>query len=229
MRIHGLSYADMASVQVNRSAWLPLNNDTVVVAEPGHSYGGIGGGFSTLTVTLALPRGAVVEGANTLRFRFNKSDGVASGFRIVAFNLLTADSGKALEASAFTHDDPDTWAPPLTDPDSIRAGEALWLNAPLRANRLPNAPPIRAHCADCHTRDGRDLKLRVLQRFDCRQVPLSRSVGCPGAPDRQLRPFSASSESGPAMESSVSTGTRPEFAAGRELVGRSRLVVGARR
>src|SRR5438552_10541918 len=80
MQIHNLSYPDMVSVQINKSAWFSLNNDTVAVAEPGKSYGGIGGGFSTLKVTLALPADAVVEGANTIRFRFNYTDGVVSGF-----------------------------------------------------------------------------------------------------------------------------------------------------
>lgn len=37
MQVHGLGYAGMMSVQVNTSAWLPLNNDTVTVAEPGKS------------------------------------------------------------------------------------------------------------------------------------------------------------------------------------------------
>ena len=125
MEIHGLSYADMASVQVNASAWFSLNNSTVVVAEPGKSYGGIGGGFSTLKVTLALPADVVVDGANTIRFRFNQTDGVASGFRVVAFNLLTSDSSKVLEPGAFTQEDPDTWTPPLPNPDSLRAGAEL--------------------------------------------------------------------------------------------------------
>src|ERR1700730_4163115 len=31
MEIHGLSYADMVSVQVNASAWFSLNNNTVAV------------------------------------------------------------------------------------------------------------------------------------------------------------------------------------------------------
>ena len=55
MQIHNLSYPDIASVQINNSQWFTLNNDTVAVAEPGKSYGGIGGGFNTLKVTLALP------------------------------------------------------------------------------------------------------------------------------------------------------------------------------
>jgi hypothetical protein len=158
MQIHGLSYSDMVSVQVNRSAWFSLNNNTVAVAEPGRSYGGIGGGFSTLKVTLSLPGDAVVEGANIIRFRFNQSDGIASGFRVLAFNLLTADSSRVLEPGAFTQEDPGTWTPPLRDRDAILAGQELWLRARLQASPLPNAPQIRAHCSDCHARDGRDLK-----------------------------------------------------------------------
>src|SRR5215471_12149296 len=106
MQIHGLSYADMVSVQVNQSQWFPLNNETVAVAEPGKSYGGIGGGFATLSVTLLLPAGVVVDRGNTIRFRFNHSDGVASGFRVVAFNFLTADSKKILEPDVFKQEDP---------------------------------------------------------------------------------------------------------------------------
>ena len=158
MQIHGLNYADMVSVQINNSVWFPLNNSTVAVAEPGKSYGGIGGGFSTLKITLPLPAGTVNEGANTIRFRFNKSDGFASGFRIVAFNLLAGDSSNVLEADAFAQEDPDKWTPPLQDPDSMRAGQELWMSAPLKASNLPGAPPIRAHCANCHAYDGRDLK-----------------------------------------------------------------------
>jgi hypothetical protein len=158
MQVHGLGYAGMMSVQVNTSAWLPLNNDTVAVAEPGKSYGGIGGGFSTLKVTLPLPAGVVVEGANTIRFRFNHSDGVVSGFRVLAFNLLAGDLSRVLQPDAFMQDDPNTWTPPLRDSDSIQAGKDLWQNAQLMASSLQNAPPISAHCSDCHAHDGRDLK-----------------------------------------------------------------------
>src|SRR5438552_1084650 len=106
MQINGLSYTDMISVQVNTSVWYSLNNSTVAVAEPGRSYGGIGGGFSTLKVTLVLPADTVVEGLNIIRFRFNRTDGVASGFRVVDFNLLTADSSKVLDPDLFTLEDP---------------------------------------------------------------------------------------------------------------------------
>src|SRR5206468_9032677 len=76
LQIHGLRYADQASVQINTSAWIPLKNNTVTIAEPGRSYGGIGGGFSTLEMTLPLPIGTLVLGDNTIRFRFNQTDGV---------------------------------------------------------------------------------------------------------------------------------------------------------
>jgi hypothetical protein len=158
MQVHGLGYADMVSVQVNTSAWFSLNNDTTTVAEPGKSYGGMGGGFSTLKVTLPLPANTVVEGANTIRFRFNYSNGVVSGFRVLAFDLLAGDSSPVLEPDAFTQEDPNTWTPPLRDSDSIRVGQDLWQNAQLMASSLPNAQPIHAHCSDCHAHDGRDLK-----------------------------------------------------------------------
>src|SRR5437899_3604438 len=50
LETHGLHYASEASVQVHHSSWIPLNNETVTVSEPGKSYGGIGGGFATLEI-----------------------------------------------------------------------------------------------------------------------------------------------------------------------------------
>src|SRR5262245_5330871 len=91
MQIHNLSYPDVASIQVNNSQWISLNNETAAVSEPGKSYGGIGGGFNTLKVTLPLPGSTVIDGENTIRFRFNRTNGVSSGFRVLAFNFLTAD------------------------------------------------------------------------------------------------------------------------------------------
>lgn len=158
MQIHGLGYADMVSVRLNKSAWTVLNNSTVSVAEPGRSYGGIGGGFATLEMTLALPPATTLAQTNTLEFRFNGTDGVVSGFRVLAFNFLDSDGRRVLPPATFAPEDPDTWTPPLTDPDQILAGGNLWRSAPLVASSLPKAPPIRAHCSDCHAADGRDLK-----------------------------------------------------------------------
>jgi len=157
LQVHGLRYPDQASIQVNMSAWMPLNNDTVTIAEPGKSFGAIGG-FGTLAMTLSLPSSAVVEGANTIRFRFNQTDGLASGYRVLAWNFLTIEGKKILPPDDFAEDAPETWAPPLPDPASILAGGKLWRTASLVASSLPDSPSIQAHCADCHAQDGRDLK-----------------------------------------------------------------------
>jgi hypothetical protein len=158
MQVHGLGYAGMLSVRINKNDWVSISNSTVSVAEPGRSYGGIGGGFATLEMTLILPATAVVDDTNTIEFRFNGTNGISSAFRVLAFNLLTAGGRRVLSPDAFIEDDPNTWAPPLPDPRQISAGRSLWQSAQLVANGLPQASPLRAHCSDCHARDGRDLK-----------------------------------------------------------------------
>ncbi len=158
LQIHGLRYPQQASVQINQGAWIPLRNDTVMVAEPGKSFGGIGGGFATLELSLILSPGAVVAGDNTVRFRFNHTDGLASGYRVLALNFLASNGAQILPPTAFVEDEPQTWSPPLADGASIQIGKELWFNAPLVASSLPHSPTIQAHCTDCHARDGRDLK-----------------------------------------------------------------------
>ena len=111
-----------------------------------------------LALTLPLPSGTVVSGSNTLRFRFNQSDGLSSGYRVLALNFLTVDGSKVLPPEDFVEDTPESWSPPRPDAASIRAGRELWLTAPLVANSKNASPRIEARCADCHARDGRDLK-----------------------------------------------------------------------
>jgi hypothetical protein len=111
LQMHGLRYADQGSVQVNTGDWIPLNNNTVAIAEPGRSFGGIGGGFSTLVMTLPLPRGTLIGGANTIRFRFNQTDGFTSAYRVLAWNFLTADGKKLIPPSEFVEDAPETFHP----------------------------------------------------------------------------------------------------------------------
>jgi len=158
LQVHGLRYSGQASVQVNASPWTPLTNDTVIVAAPGRAYGGIGGGFATLVLTLPLPRGTVVAGDNTVRFRFDRTDGLASGYRVLAWNFLTAEGSKVIPPANFVEDAPEAWTPPRPDAASIHAGQELWHTASLVASSLPNSPRIQAHCSDCHAHDGRDLK-----------------------------------------------------------------------
>ena len=158
MQIHGLRYETQASVQLNNDGWKPINSSTVTLLGNGAVYGGIGGGFSTLKMTLPVPLSWVNVGANTISFRFNGTDGRVSGFRVLKFNLLAGDGSSLLPSAAFVYEDPNTWQPPSSQPADIAAGKTLWYTAPL-TDPTPNGPvPIQARCTSCHAQDGRDLK-----------------------------------------------------------------------
>ena len=158
MRVHGISFPGMASVRINDGGWCGLTNETVVVGEPARTYGGIGGAFASLDLTLPLKSIVARAGANALQFRFNRTNGVASGYRVLAFNFLDGAGRPILLPETFVQDDPNAWKAPIPGDEAASAGRQLWSSARLKANGLKGAGPIRAHCADCHTRDGRDLK-----------------------------------------------------------------------
>ena len=136
MTIHGLRSDSEASVQVNNSAWLPISTGNVTLLGNAAAYGGIGGGFHTLQMTMNLPAGAVTGGSNTITFRFNQTDGRVSGFRVLAFNIQTSSGTLLIPASTFVQDDPNTWQPPSTLASDISAGQTLWRTAALS---MPNA------------------------------------------------------------------------------------------
>ncbi len=153
MQIHGLNLANKASVRVNSGAWVNLNNDTVGVSQPAKNFGGIGGGFSTVRITLNLPIGLVVPGSNTIQFRFNDVTRASWGFRVLRFNFLVAGKG-VLPATTFIDDDPRSWQPPINTSAAISAGRSLWYGKSL----IDRGHSIQARCSDCHAQDGRDLK-----------------------------------------------------------------------
>ena len=154
MQIHGLKYDTEASVQVNNSAWMPISTGNVTLLGLAANYGGIGGGFHTLQMTMNLPAGAVTTGTNTISFRFNGTDGVTSGYRVLGFNVQSGGSN-LISSSLFIWDDPNSWQAPSTAASDITAGQTLWHTAALTG---PGVGPIQAHCSDCHSEDGRDLK-----------------------------------------------------------------------
>ncbi len=155
MQVHNLSYNSKASIKINEGAWIDLTNTSVTVAEPEVHIGGIGGGYSTIRLTLPLSASDVQAGSNTIQFRFNETDGLSSGWRVLKFNFVRLDGSFILPESAFTEDDPAGWTPVLASQADIDQGEYLWLNAPLVE---ASGTPMQARCADCHAQDGRDLK-----------------------------------------------------------------------
>jgi hypothetical protein len=157
MQIHGLRTETQASVQLNSGGWQPIAQGPVTLLGQASAFGGIGGGFHTIQMT--MPATSITTGTNTLAFKFNATDGRVSGFRVLAFNIQDSNGNSLLPSSTFVQDDPSTWQPPLSDQSDITEGQALWRTASLVVpSTSGGATAIKAHCMDCHSEDGRDLK-----------------------------------------------------------------------
>ena len=154
MKVNNLSYDAKASVQINGGAWTDLTNASVTVLGNAKLYGGIGGGYDT--ISLNVPIAGAVNGSNVINFRFNTTDGVSSGYRVLSFNLQDVSGQNLIASTSFTQDDPTKWTAPLPGASDISAGQALWQSATLTDSPI-NASQIKAHCMDCHTASGSDL------------------------------------------------------------------------
>lgn len=155
MQANNLSYDNKASVQVNDGPWISLTNANTNVEGNGKIYGGIGGAYNTITLSVAIT--GAVDGANTIHFKFNGTDGISSGFRVLQFNLRDTNSTDLIAASSFSQDDPTQWTAPLTSAADISEGEVLWRTGTLYESPINASHTLNAHCMDCHSQDGRDL------------------------------------------------------------------------
>ena len=167
--VNNLSYENKGSIKINDENWVPLNHSTTQVNQKELAYGGmVHGGFNTIRLT--IPATGIKEGANTIQFRFDTSDGISIGYRVVNINLLDASNTKLLSDSFFEEDNPNTWIAP--ENSSVSKGKDIWFNEnlwnhyTLKNNQgfwygktIPSRRTIRAKCADCHTQDGRDLEI----------------------------------------------------------------------
>lgn len=144
-----------AMVRLNDGAWVDITDEAATVEEPAASYGGIAGGYHTVTFT--LPIEGARDGENEVWFRFNGTDGTTSGYRVLAFDLLK-NSRPYLAPSQFRQDDPVAWTPPSTVPGDITAGGELWHRTGILETSPFDASVMEASCADCHAVGARDLK-----------------------------------------------------------------------
>ena len=163
LKIHRPVYRDVsvnsgrgakASIRLNGGAWIDLTNSTAEAFPHEKQYGGLNGTYHT--VRMNVPISGAKGGTNTLEFRFNKTDGLTSGYRVLEFNLLKGNQ-RVLPSDLFTQDNPANWAPPLNNTSDIQAGKKLWETASLRESSL-DTKTLKATCASCHAQDGRDLK-----------------------------------------------------------------------
>ncbi|HEX8548912.1 MAG TPA: T9SS type A sorting domain-containing protein [Cytophagaceae bacterium] len=158
MQVNNLSYADKGSVKVNGSPYVDLNNNTVVIKGNDKIYGGIGGAFNTIKLTLPLTSGTIKNGSNTISFRFNKSEGITIGYRVVKFNLVDDAGNKLLSREIFSEENPSTWKAPRPSTADIEAGKVLYETASLTHSPIKSSITLKAKCVDCHAKHGRDLK-----------------------------------------------------------------------
>lgn len=143
-----------ASYRVNGGPWMPISNDAANVRFPESRYLGIGGGYHT--VRLTVPVSGVQSGSNTIEFRFNGTEGVSSGYRILELDLRAGTQSR-ISGTTFIQNDPNWWTAPAGS-DAARGRTAWEARNVLRESSLPNAPIITASCSDCHAYSGFDLK-----------------------------------------------------------------------
>jgi hypothetical protein len=157
LQIENLRYATMASVKLNNGSYVALNNTNCQVMGQGKAWGGIGGQFRVLKLTMDLSLlGSLANGTNTLTFKFVGTDGVSSGYRVIGINLRDAGGADLLSRAAFRWDDVTKWSGPYADATNIAAGQTLWTTASLIEE--PGGGAINAKCMDCHAKTGFDLK-----------------------------------------------------------------------
>lgn len=155
LRVNNLSYDAKGSIQINGGKWIDLTNANVTVLGNAKLYGGIGGGYDT--IKLNVPISGAINGSNVINFRFNTTDGVSSGYRVLSFNLLDASGNALIADSNFTQDDPTKWSAPLPNTADIAAGQKLWQSATLIDSPINSGKQLKAHCMDCHSASGNDL------------------------------------------------------------------------
>ena len=171
LQVNNLGYQNKASIKINDLDWVDLNHNTTNIQSPEKERGGMAHGGHN-TIRFSLPVVGLVNGLNKISFRFNKSDAISNGFRVVRMNLLDISNNKILDEEYFEEEDPLSWVGPYTDAASIAEGKDYWYNADLASNYLaPGAKgfwygyklngqgPIKAKCASCHAQDGRDLEI----------------------------------------------------------------------
>ncbi|WP_010136335.1 T9SS type A sorting domain-containing protein [Ochrovirga pacifica] len=134
-QINNLSYQNKGSIQINNEDWISLNHTNCAILSPEKERGGmVHGGHNTIRFT--IPAEGLLEGVNNIKFRFDLSDGISNGYRVVRFNLLDVNKNDILEESVFEEDDPELWTDPYTEDgealtinqlkDSVSKGKSLW-------------------------------------------------------------------------------------------------------
>ncbi len=162
-------YDRKASFRINGGAWIPIDNAHFKAFSPESKMyappltGPIGGPYQTLRGMISIREtGKLRPGRNTITFRFNGTEGISSGYRILELDLRRGGRNgvSVLQGTRFVWDDPSKWGPPegYETPAAIAEGEQLWSSRHILVKNPRSPEPIVAACADCHASSGFDLK-----------------------------------------------------------------------
>ena len=192
LKVHRPAYRDVsttsrkakASYRMNKTGkWIDITNETADVFPHEKEYGGIAGSYHT--IRMYLPVSDLRVGGNRIYFRFNGTDGITTGYRVLEFNLMRGNR-KVLSSGSFTNEDPRKWKPFYPRQADIRAGKRLWDEGKLRESPL-NSRILPVSCGDCHAQDGRDLK--YFNYSDLSIVERSRFHGLSTTHGRQIASY----------------------------------------
>jgi hypothetical protein len=114
---------------------------------------------------MMLPAGAVTQGANTITWSYNGTDGRVAGYRVISFQLIDSTLTNLIPAAEFYYTPPSTFVAPYTDQTNINAGHTLFTSGTIKGYVSGDYVTLHAHCSSCHvadikngTKDGYDLR-----------------------------------------------------------------------
>jgi hypothetical protein len=152
----GIDYQTEASIKINNSPWLSLDNNSVEHLGAAKLFGGFGGGFSNHKFYVFFSSVNLVSGDNEIQFRFNGTDKVSIGYRILDCKIIDENALDLL--SKYQRKEPAIDFNGLdSSASAIAAGKTLWESAALVSNSIDRVP-IQARCMDCHATNGFDLQ-----------------------------------------------------------------------
>ncbi|SHK79278.1 Por secretion system C-terminal sorting domain-containing protein [Rhodothermus profundi] len=160
-------YDKKAAFRINGGRWIPIDNEHFKAFWPESQMftppltGPIGGPYRTLRGMISIRgTGKLRPGRNTIEFRFNRTEGRTSGYRILELDLRRGgrNGQSVLQGTRFVWDDPAQWGPPegYDTPEAIEEGRRLWQTRGILKGLAGER--LVAACSDCHATDGRDLK-----------------------------------------------------------------------
>jgi hypothetical protein len=164
--MHNVRWDGQASVKMNGMSTTVIDNTSCPIPNQiANFWGGITGGFDVVTCKLTLPAGAVTQGANTITWYYNGTDGRVAGYRVISFQLIDSAPTNLIPAAEFYYAPPSSFVAPYTDSANINAGHTLFTSGTLSGYVNGSYITLNAHCSSCHvadikngTEDGYDLR-----------------------------------------------------------------------